>query len=340
MSSLLLNTLANKNKGRPPIWLMRQAGRYMPSYRKLREKYSFIELCLNPDLATQVTMMPIQQLDVDAAILFSDILLIAGCAGLDIQYEKEGAPHPKTYLNPNKIDLLPTIPVEEVLGPVYSAIKSICKETDKPLIGFSGGPWTTTTYLLDSKHNKSCNRLKQWLYEDPLSLHQWLQYMTNIIKEHVLHQIRAGAKVIQIFETWAGILSPSLFQKIMIPYLQQICNAVKQANIPIIFFMKGGIEHYQCLESIAPTGISYDWMIPIESVLKTIDPNIALQGNLDPHILHAPISCIEQQAIHLLKATTHRNNFIFNLGHGLLPTLSPDHVKALVDTVKSYEMAL
>lgn len=337
MASLLHDALANQNKSRPPVWLMRQAGRYMPSYRKLREKYSFIELCLNTELATEVTLMPLEQLDVDAAIIFSDILLVAGCAGLDIQYEKEGAPHPKTFLDPTKLDSLPNIPVDEVQGPVYDAIRSVCKHTNKPLIGFSGGPWTTTTYLLDKMHNKSCNRLKQWLYEDPLSLHQWLQKMTDIIKKHVLYQIEAGAQAIQIFESWAGILTPELFKTVLVPYLSQITSVVKQKNIPVILFAKGGLEHYKALETIAPTAISYDWMISMDTILSQMSPDIGIQGNLDPSVLHAPIAQIQQQALNLIQATSARQNFIFNLGHGLLPTLNLDHVKALVDTVKSYQ---
>ncbi len=328
---LFLEALRGQNRGkRPPIWIMRQAGRSLPSYRKLREKYPLDELFRTPELIYQITKLPLDDLGVDAAILFADILHVASLMGSNVHFKPQGGIEIAPLVQ-NSEDLKKVCPrnVLETLGFVQEGIQMLKKELTVPLIGFAGGPFTVATYLANKK-------VKEWLFSEPESFHQFLDMLTDSTIEYLQMQIEAGVNAIQIFESWANLLSRPQFQEFVIPYLKKIQAALPE-GFPLMVFCRGSTMFIDHLVAINPTGISVDWSRPLWEIRQQVPPSIALQGNLDPELLYAPKEVIQRETKKLLRSMQGDPAFIVNLGHGVLPDTPVDHVKYFVETVTTWQ---
>ncbi len=298
---MLLEALKGENRGRPPVWLMRQAGRYMPSYRALRAKHTLRELFFTPDLAAQITLMPVEQLHVDAAILFSDITVIALALGLELDF-KEGP------LIQGKVERRA---VPEVLMPIAETIRMVKKQLKVPLIGFCGGPYTVATYIGGN-------------------IPDLLEPLTEATIEYVHLQEQAGVDAIQIFDSWANRLSDIEFHTFCMPYLKRI---IEETTVPVTVFMRGACHRVEQLVSLQPDAISFDAEQPLAHLRKKVP--MAVQGNLDPDLLYQSLPLIRQQTEALLDSMKGDPGFIVNLGHGVKPDVSVDAVRCLVDTVRN-----
>lgn len=337
MNSLLLDALQCKNLSRPPIWLMRQAGRYMPDYRALRRKYSFLEMVHTPELAAQVTMLPINQLGVDAAILFSDILVIVEALGMKLHFDDGAGPRIEEPLNEAKdIAKLPIPDIEKSLAYVGQAIQGLLPELKVPLIGFCGAPFTIASYMIEGKSSRDLRKTKKWMFSDPSSFHLLLQHIAKYTISYLELQVKAGVHAIQIFDSWANFLGHVQFQEFSLAYLKMIVDELRAKEIPIILFCKGSSVFAQQLADIRPAAISLDWNSHLPTLQHQVLPGIALQGNLDPDILYAPPNVIKKAAITLLNEMKGNPGFIFNLGHGILPDIPFENVRTLVETVKCH----
>lgn len=339
MNTLLLDALACENKARPPVWLMRQAGRYIPAYRQLREKYSLWELFHNSELAAGITKMPIDLLGVDAAIVFSDITVIVEAMGFSVDFiENIGpkiTPHLETSLDLKKIVLLP---VEEKLGYVKTQIEYLVSDLSVPLIGFCGGPFTVATYMIEKAHREQMQETKNWLYSDPQGFHHLLELITKASIDYLKMQIKAGVKAVQIFDSWAGCLAYPQFMEFSLRYLKQIVDALKDTGVPVILFGRGfGLFPYD-LAKLKPAAISFDWQKDLVHLRQSVPKTIAVQGNIDPHVLKAPFATIRAMTERLLDSMHHEPGFIVNLGHGVLPKTPLENVQFFVDTVKQYAL--
>ena len=338
MNDLLLKTLRGEETSRPPVWMMRQAGRYLPEYMVLREKYGFFERCQTPELACEITLQPVDIIGVDAAILFSDILVVPQAMGLEVQLvESKGPLLPNPVKTQNDLQRLRIPDVHETLQYVFDAIKLIKKELNErvPLIGFAGAPWTILCYMVQGKGSKTFDEAKAFCYIQPALAHELLQMITDTTIAYLKGQVKAGADTIQVFDSWAGLLSPDDFKTISLPYLQQIVTALKD-EVPVIIFAKGA---WYALEEMAETGASglgIDWCIKPELARSLAGGDITLQGNFDPAKLLLPIPELKKEVHKMLKAFGN-GRYIANLGHGILPNIPVDNAKAFVDTVKEWK---
>lgn len=332
---LLLDALACRNQLRPPVWLMRQAGRYMPEYRKLREKHDFLTLCHNPELAAEVTLLPIRAFGMDAAILFSDILIVAEALGFKVVFEESAGPIISPVLESAAQVEKITIPnANEAFSFVAEEIKLLKKELKIPLLGFCGAPFTLASYLIEGRTSKDLKKTKQWLYKDPKSFHALLDKITDCSIAYLKLQIAAGVDAVQIFDSWANALAYPQFREFSYHYLSKICAALKSTNIPVILFCRGSSVFGTDLAEIAPAAVSLDWNCHLQKMRAQIPKNVAIQGNLDPAILYAPIQSIQKAVRGLIAEMQDDPGYIFNLGHGIYPDTPVDAVKALVEAVK------
>ncbi|MBP1651418.1 MAG: uroporphyrinogen decarboxylase [Bacteroidetes bacterium] len=336
-NDLLLRALRGEKTERTPVWMMRQAGRYLPDYIKLREKYSFFERCMKPELATEITVMPVHQVGVDAAIIFSDILVVPQAMGLEVQLiEKTGPVLPDPIRTVEDMKRICVPDVNDKLGYVFDALRMTKQALDGavPLIGFAGAPWTLLCYMVQGRGSKTFDGAKQFCYQQPAVAHQLLQMITDTTIIYLKEQVKAGADLVQIFDSWGGMLSPEDFEIFSLQYMRQIVAALKDV-CPTILFAKGA---WFALEEMAATGahgLGIDWCIKPELARQFAGPNVTLQGNFDPAKLLAPIPEIEKAVKNMLKSFGgHRH--IANLGHGILPNVPVDHAKAFVETVKAY----
>lgn len=329
--ALFLRALRCENKDdRPPIWIMRQAGRCLPAYRKLREKYSLEELFRHPELIHTVTKLPLEHLGVDAAILFADILHVALALGCTVHFPPQGGVEVSPCIQSQQ-DLLKLAPkpVSETLGFVDQGIRLLKQDIEVPLIGFAGGPFTLATYLAKKK-------IKTWIYSDPQSFHQLLEAITDTTIEYLKMQIEAGVDAIQLFDSWADKLSKPQFQIFALPYLRKIKEALPP-DFPLLIFCRGSTHFVQELVSLKPSGISLDGFSPLWEMRRRVPATIALQGNLDPELLYAPPEVIIRETENLLRCMSGDPGFIVNLGHGVLPDTPFDHVKCFVETVTKWQ---
>ncbi len=336
-NDLFLKALRGENTERTPVWMMRQAGRYLPEYIKIREKYSFFERCQTPELACEITLQPVDIIGVDAAILFSDILVVPQAMGLEVQLiEKQGPllPNPiKTSVDLNRV----RVPnVEETLGYVFDAIKLIKQELNGrvPLIGFAGAPWTLLCYMVQGKGSKTFDEAKAFCYQNPPLAHQLLQMITDTTIAYLKAQVAAGADTVQIFDSWGGLWSKQDFEIFSLQYIRQIVAALKD-EVPVIVFAKGAWHSLGEMAQTGANGLGIDWCIEPEMARKFAGDNITLQGNFDPAKLLSPIPEIKKEVTKMLRAFG-PNRHIANLGHGILPNVAVDHARAFVDTVKEF----
>lgn len=336
-NDLLLKVLNGEQTSRPPVWMMRQAGRYLPEYMKLREKYGFFERCQTPELACEITLQPIDIVGVDAAILFSDILVVPQAMGLEVQLiESKGPvlPDPvKTAADMNRI----RVPdVNETLQYVFDAIQLIKKELNGrvPLIGFAGAPWTILCYMVQGKGSKTFDEAKAFCYTQPELAHQLLQMITDTTIAYLKAQVKAGADTVQVFDSWGGLLGKDDFEHISLQYIRQIVAALKD-EVPVIVFAKGAWHSLESMAATGAKGLGIDWCIPAHLARQFAGDNVVLQGNFDPAKLLSPIPVIKKEVKAMLGAFGNKAH-IANLGHGILPNVPVDHAKAFVDTVKEY----
>jgi len=331
-----------------PIWIMRQAGRYLPEYRATRARAgSFMNLCKNPELACEVTLQPLTRFPLDAAILFSDILTIPDAMGLGLNFvEGEGPKFERPVRTPADIDQLAVPDPEKELRYVMDAVRLIRHELDNrvPLIGFSGSPWTLACYMTEGHSSASFVTMKTLMRNEPISAHRLLNILAESVGTYLLAQAAAGAQVLMVFDTWGGLLAPQEFQEFSLQYLHQIVQKLKKnsstCGIPIILFSKGANGH---LEAIADTGcdaMGLDWTVTLEEARRRVGHRVALQGNLDPSVLYAKPEIIRSQVEKTLKSYGTGSGHIFNLGHGITPEIDPEHVRVLVDTVHEMGMVL
>ena len=336
MNDRLLKALSCTNAGPAPVWLMRQAGRYMPQYRALREKHSLWELFHSPDLAAEVTRLPLSLLEVDAAILFSDILVIAEALGLAIRFPESGGPRIEPPIHTaEQIDALPLLHVEECLSYVFETIRQLKQDLQVPLIGFCGGPFTVASYCIDSASKQEFARTRQWMDQDPSSFHRLLQKITTVTIAYLKAQIKQGVDAIQIFDSWLNILTEEQRHTFAYPYLKQIVSALAPSGIPVILFCRHSSLFPHELVSLSPTCISFDWLRPMADLRAEVPSHIAVQGNLDPAILESPKPQITAAAQELLRQMQGEKGYIINLGHGVTPDIPLDHVRHFVDCVKA-----
>ncbi len=338
-NDLLLRALRNEKVERPPVWMMRQAGRYLPDYIKLREKYDFFTRVQTPALATEITLQPVNQVGVDAAIIFSDILVIPQALGLTVLLEENKGPVlPKTIITKADIDALETEGVEEKLSYVMQALSLTKSELNGrvPLIGFAGAPWTIFCYMIEGKGSKTWEKAKQFAYTQPLLAHELLQKITTITIAYLKAQVKAGADTLQVFDSWSGALSPADFKLFAQPYLIQIADALKD-DAPVILFPKGSWYALKDLSNSSAAGLGIDWCVSPEMARELTGNKITLQGNFDPAKLLAPIPEIKKSVIEMINSFG-AQNYIANLGHGITPNIPVDHARAFVDAVKEYSI--
>ncbi len=336
-NDLLLKALRGEKVERPPVWMMRQAGRYLPDYMKLREKYDFFTRVQTPELAMEITLQPIKQIGVDAAIIFSDILVIPQAMGMEVLMEEGKGPLlPKTISSENDIKNLNIENVGEHLKYVCDAISLTKKELNGsvPLIGFAGAPWTILCYMIEGKGSKTWDKAKQFAYTQPELAHELLQKITSITIDYLAAQINAGANCVQVFDSWAGSLSPEDFKQFAQPYLLKIADAIKDLA-PVILFPKGSWYALEDLSRSNASAIGIDWTIEPAVARKITNNQITLQGNFDPAKLLAPIPQIKKWVVEMIDAFGPQK-YIANLGHGIMPNIPVDHAKAFVDAVKEY----
>lgn len=338
VNDLFLKACFRQPVPRTPVWIMRQAGRYLPEYRAVRATVDFLTLCKTPELAAKVTIQPVDILGVDAAIIFSDILVLPEAMGMELTVE-EGKGGPK-FLKPLRferdIDKLPLPDPTERLRFVMEAIRLTRKELSGrvPLIGFSGSPWTLAAYMVEGRGAKDFHTVKKFISETPERAHKLLEKLATAVGEYLNAQIEEGAQAIQIFDTWGGILPPEQFREFSLRYIEQVLAAIQRNDVPTIVFCK---ECGHSLESIASCGchvVGVDWTIDIGEARSRIGKTVAVQGNMNPEILLTSPDRIREEVRTILQRFGTGTGHIFNLGHGILPDTPVEHAKAFVDAVK------
>ncbi|TGD73067.1 uroporphyrinogen decarboxylase [Mangrovimicrobium sediminis] len=337
-----LRALRREPVDRTPIWMMRQAGRYLPEYRETRAAAgSFLDLCKNAELACEVTMQPLRRYPMDAAILFSDILTVPDALGLGLYFETgEGPKFRKTVRSEADLAALNSFNAEDDLGYVMNAVRTIRAELNGmvPLIGFSGSPWTLATYMVEGGSSKDFAQVKGMAYDRPELMHNLLSLLSDAVADYLAAQVRAGAQAVQIFDTWGGSLSAAGYKEFSLKYMQRVIGRLQVQpethGVPVIVFTKGG---GQWLPSIADCGahcVGIDWTTDIAHARQQVGQHVALQGNMDPAMLFASPARIREEVGAILAGYGHGPGHVFNLGHGITPGVNPDHVTAFVDAVQ------
>lgn len=337
MTPLFTDALHCRNRGRAPVWMMRQAGRYMPQYRAIRAKHSFLEMCHDPELAAQITLQPISYFQMDAAIIFSDILVIPEAMGLGLRFDDGVGPIIERPIKTvEDIHALTRENLNSSLRYVSDAIKLVLPQLKVPLIGFSGAPFTLASYMIEGGSSRDFKKTKQWMMREPESFHQLLDILCEHIIDYLKMQAEAGAQALQIFDSWAHVLSSTHFSEFSLKYLEKIVERLRPLGIPVILFCRGSSVFASQMASIKPAAISLDWNADMTKARTTIPHSVALQGNLDPDFLYAPPKILQKEVKRLLNGMKGDPGYIFNLGHGIFPDVSPDAVKLVVETVKSW----
>lgn len=336
-----LRALMRQETDATPIWLMRQAGRYLPEYREVRaEAGSFMALATNPDLACEVTVQPLRRFDLDAAILFSDILTVPDAMGIGLYFaEGEGPRFERPVRSAADVDRLAIPDPEDELGYVTEALRRIRNALDNtvPVIGFSGSPWTVATYMVEGGSSKNYSIIKAMLYQEPAALHALLGKLADATTAYLNAQVAAGAQALMVFDTWGSVLSGPAYREFSLGYMARIVDGLKREHeghkIPVVLFTKGGGAW---LEDIAATGcdaLGLDWTVSLADARKRVGDKVALQGNLDPGALYGTPETVVKCAHDVLADFGHGSGHVFNLGHGIHPGIDPENVRALVDAV-------
>ncbi|MFC1684296.1 uroporphyrinogen decarboxylase [Pseudomonadota bacterium] len=337
----LLRALLREPVDVTPVWMMRQAGRYLPEYRATRQKAgNFMDLCQNPELACEVTLQPLERFPLDAAILFSDILTIPDAMGLGLYFtEGEGPRFERPIQDVAAVKALGVPDPEGELKYVMDAVRTIRRELDGrvPLIGFSGSPWTLATYMVEGGSTKNFAKVKGMMFDDPALMHELLGKLAESVTSYLNAQIAAGAQAVQIFDTWGGVLSPRDYETFSLAYMERIIQGLTRENegrrVPVILFTKNG---GQWLERMADSGcdaLGVDWTTELADARVRVRDRVALQGNVDPCVLYASPERIKEEVAHVLDSYGHGPGHVFNLGHGIHPDVNPEHAAALIGAV-------
>ena len=343
-----LRALRRESTDTTPIWVMRQAGRYLPEYRATRERAgSFMGLAQNPEYACEVTLQPLERFELDAAILFSDILTIPDAMGLGLSFAQgEGPQFARPVRSAADIAKLAVPDMDGELRYVMDAVRLIRQQLHGrvPLIGFSGSPWTLACYMVEGHGSKDFSTLKTMCWEQPKLAHQLLDTLAQAVSAYLIAQAAAGAQVLMIFDTWGGLLGPAPFREFSLRTMAQIVAALKadpaSRELPVILFSKGAGAHLAALADTGCTALGVDWTIDLADARTTVAGRVALQGNLDPAILRASPEVIRREARKVMDSYGSHPGHVFNLGHGITPEVDPDHVKLLVDEVHAYGRTL
>ncbi len=337
-NDLFLRALRGENVERPPVWMMRQAGRFLPEFMAIREKYDFFTRCRTPELASEITVQPIRRFGMDTAILFSDILVIPQAMNIEVQMKPDFGPYlPNPVRDQKGVDnvIVPDVNVE--LDYVYQAIKATKEllNNEIPLIGFAGSPWTILCYVVQGQGSKTFDKAKEFCFTNPIAAHQLLQKITDTTITYLKAKVKAGVDVVQIFDSWGGMLSPVDYQEFSWQYINQIIEALKD-DAPVIAFGKGCWFALQDMAKSNASALGIDWTITAQNARYLTGGNITLQGNFDPSRLLSPPSEIKKM-VHQMINDFGKDKYIVNLGHGILPNIPLDHAKAFIDAVKEYE---
>ena len=334
---LFLKALNGETVERPPVWIMRQAGRYLPDFMVLKNKYDFFTRCQTPELATEITLMPIKQIGLDASIIFSDILVIPQAMGINVEMKNNFGPYIESPVR-KKSDVinLNIKNVEEKLNYVFDAVKMTKKElpADIPLIGFAGSPWTILCYMVQGSGSKNFDIAKSFCFENPDLAKLLLSKITSITIDYLKKKIEAGVDAVQIFDSWGGVLSHTDYQIFSFPYIEQITAAIKEIK-PVIIYPKGCWHSINAYSKIGASGLGIDWTCSARNARYLSGNNITLQGNLDPSRLFSPKKELISQTTQMLNEFG-KDKYIANLGHGILPNTPVDNVKVFVETIKNY----
>jgi uroporphyrinogen decarboxylase len=338
-NDLFLKALRGETVTRPPVWMMRQAGRYLPDFMALKDKYDFFTRCQTPELATEITLMPIDQIGPDAAILFSDILVVLQAMQIEVEMKEGIGPWiPSPIRTQKDVDQVIIPDIHEHLGYVLDAVKMTQKELNNrvPLIGFAGSPWTLLCYAVQGQGSKNFDIAKGFCFSQPALAHELLQKITTTTIAYLKEKVNAGVHAIQLFDSWGGLLSPEDYQEFSWPYLQQIVAALKEMT-PVIVFGKGCWFALHEMSQSGASALGVDWTCSARNARYLSGGKITLQGNFDPARLLSPIPEIKQ-GVHEMITAFGKDRYIVNLGHGILPNIPVDHAKAFVDAVKEYSV--
>lgn len=336
-----LKALLREDVDVTPVWMMRQAGRYLPEYRELRKNAGgFLAMCQNPQLACEISLQPIERFPLDVTILFSDILTIPDAMGLGLFFEEGEGPRFKKPVRTTKdIEALEVINTDKQLSYVTDAVKLIRRELNgrTPLLGFSGSPWTLATYMVEGGPSKNYEIIKSMLFNQPELAHQLLEKLSLSVIDYLNAQIRAGAQAVQIFDTWGGILSEAAYKEFSLQYMEKIVKGLIKENdgrrVPCILFTKNGGLWIDAIANTGCDALGLDWTIDIGKARQQVGNRVGLQGNLDPAMLFASPTRIREEVASILKAYGKGNGHVFNLGHGITPGVNPDHAAAFINAV-------
>ncbi len=340
-NDIFIKALLKQPIDRTPVWMMRQAGRYLPEYRKVRAQAgSFLDLCTNPELASEVTLQPVERFDFDAAIVFSDILTIPDAMGLGLYFtEGEGPKFKDPIKTAADVEKLPVPDPVSDLRYVIDAVSLSRKNLQNrlPLIGFSGSPWTLATYMVEGGSSKNFQKVKSLMYEQPKLMHQMLDKLARSVAAYLNAQIEAGAQAVMVFDTWGGILNSEDYNEFSLKYAQQVRQLLKTKvdgqQIPTILFTKGGGLWLEAMADSGYEALGLDWQTDIKQARERVGGKVALQGNMDPIALYAEPTVIREKVKVILEKYGPGSGHVFNLGHGILPDVNPDHVKVMVEAV-------
>lgn len=340
--SLFIRALQRKPVARTPVWFMRQAGRYLPEYCKVRAQAGdFLSLCKNPELACEVALQPLRRYPLDAAILFSDILTIPDAMGLGLYFaEGEGPCFHKPLRDQRAIEALTLPEVKEELAYVMDAVKMIRREMPShlPLIGFSGSPWTLACYMIEGGSSRDFKRALHLLYTQPELSHLLLDKLGQAVSTYLSAQVESGANALMIFDTWGGILTTRSYQDFSLYYMAKIVRdlKIKHPKVPIILFTKGGGQWLKLMANTGCDALGLDWTCELSHARSEVGDKVALQGNLDPSVLLSNTNCIREQVKQVLASFGEGSGHVFNLGHGITPDVPPEHVTIMLETVHEF----
>jgi uroporphyrinogen decarboxylase len=336
----LLRVLNGEILAEPPIWLMRQAGRYLPEYRELRQRVpGFLDLCFTPELATEATLQPVQRFAVDAAILFSDILVVAHGLGQTVQFHDGEGPVLDAIRSAAATRRLSLDGFADRVGAVYETVAHVAKRlpAECALIGFAGAPWTLATYMVEGGSSKDFGRIKKLLYADPHTLHKLLDVLAHSVTQYLNAQVAAGAQALMIFDTWGGALTPPAYREFSLQYMSAIAHGLKRESegrrVPVVMFTKSGGPWLEHMAEAGADALGIDWTQDLADARQRVGAKVALQGNLDPTALYASPETVRDLVWKTLAAFGHHEGHVFNLGHGIHADTPPENVAAMVQAV-------
>jgi len=334
---ILLDALNLNPTPRRPVWIMRQAGRYMKAFRDVRAKHRFLEICDSVELSVEVTWLPLKAYDLDAAIVFSDILLPLRAHGVSVEFGEEGpvigAPQSVADFQKLKKEFDP----EEATPTILSALKELRRSVpkEKAVLGFAGAPFTLLTYMLEGKLSKDLSTVKRWIFSNPALAHEWLEALSNSTAKYLEAQVEAGADAVQLFDTWASALSPEAYSEFALPYARKVLS---QVTAPTLYYVNGISGILEQAANVGAQGLGIDWRLPLSLARQRVSQTIALQGNLDPHELFLPKGILRQRVLSICESYGRSPGHIFNLGHGITPGAPEDSVKVLIDAVHEFRL--